>query len=137
MDRTDHGINLYQKSTGKLLNFIVYDKTGKYSTAWAYDILQDQKGRMWMASYQGGVFVLDKQAPSGSHLALICSYRHLCGGHDHLSDKGKNALSGCTSDSWYSMAREWSGHLLIIISTVSIPIPFASLISLALMPSII
>ena len=36
---TDHGINLYQKSTGKLLNFIVYDKTGKYSTAWAYDIL--------------------------------------------------------------------------------------------------
>ena len=30
---TDHGINLYQKSTGKLLNFIVYDKSGKYSTA--------------------------------------------------------------------------------------------------------
>ena len=30
---TDHGINLYQKSTGKLLNFIVYDKTGKCMVA--------------------------------------------------------------------------------------------------------
>ena len=45
----------------EVAQLIVYDKTGKYSTAWAYDILQDQKGRMWMASYQGGVFVLDKQ----------------------------------------------------------------------------
>ena len=43
----------------------------------------------------------------------------------------------CTSVSWYSMEREWSGHHLIIISTVSIPVPFASPISLALMPSII
>ena len=43
----------------------------------------------------------------------------------------------CTSDSWYSMAREWSGHPLIIILTVSIPVRFASPISLALLPSII
>ena len=90
---TDHGINLYQKSTGKLLNFIVYDKTGKYSTAWAYDILQDQKGRMWMASYQGGVFVLDKQRL----LAAIwqsSAATATCVADHHFSDKGKNALSG-------------------------------------------
>ena len=43
-------------------NFIVYDKSGKYSTAWAYGILQDKKGRIWMGSYQGGVFVMDKAA---------------------------------------------------------------------------
>ena len=43
----------------------------------------------------------------------------------------------CTSVSWYSMEREWSGHHLIIISTVSIPVPFASHISQAMMPSII
>ena len=90
---TDHGINLYQKSTGKLLNFIVYDKTGKYSTAWAYDILQDQMGRMWMASYQGGVFVLDKQ-----HLLAAISQSSAatatCVADHHFSDKGKSALSG-------------------------------------------
>lgn len=51
---TDHGINLYDRSSRQMRNFIVYDRTGKYSTAWAYDILQDRKGRLWMASYQGG-----------------------------------------------------------------------------------
>ena len=90
---TDHGINLYQKSTGKLLNFIVYDKTGKYSTAWAYDILQDQMGRMWMASYQGGVFVLDKQRLL-SAISLSSAATATCVADYHFSDKGKNALSG-------------------------------------------
>lgn len=90
---TDHGINLYQKSTGKLLNFIVYDKTGKYSTAWAYDILQDQMGRMWMASYQGGVFVLDKQRLLAV-ISLSSAATATCVADYHFSDKGKNALSG-------------------------------------------
>ena len=90
---TDHGINLYQKSTGKLLNFIVYDKTGKYSTAWAYDIIQDQMGRMWMASYQGGVFVLDKQRLL-SAISLSSAATATCVADHHFSDKGKNALSG-------------------------------------------
>ena len=90
---TDHGINLYQKSTGKLLNFIVYDKTGKYSTAWAYDILQDQKGRMWMASYQGGVFVMDKQRLLAA-ISLSSAAAATCVADYHFSDKGKNALSG-------------------------------------------
>ena len=90
---TDHGINLYQKNTGKLLNFIVYDKTGKYSTAWAYDILQDQKGRMWMASYQGGVFVLDKQRLLAA-ISLSSAATATCVADYHFSDKGKNALSG-------------------------------------------
>lgn len=90
---TDHGINLYQKSMGKLLNFIVYDKTGKYSTAWAYDILQDQMGRMWMASYQGGVFVLDKQRLLAA-ISLPSAATATCVADYHFSDKGKNALSG-------------------------------------------
>ena len=90
---TDHGINLYQKSTGKLLNFIVYDKTGKYSTAWAYDILQDQMGRMWMASYQGGVFVLDKQRLLAA-ISQSSAATATCVADHHFSDKGKNALSG-------------------------------------------
>ena len=81
---TDHGINLYDRNTHQMRNFIVYDKTGKYSTAWAYDILQDQKGRLWMASYMGGIFIMSKQELlAGKTVADI-----------HLSDQGKNALSG-------------------------------------------
>ena len=81
---TDHGINLYDRTTGQLRNFIVYDRSHRYSTAWAYDILQDRQGRMWMASYMGGVFVIDKhQLLEGKTIADI-----------HLADKGGNALFG-------------------------------------------
>ena len=48
---TDHGIKFYDSSSRQMRNFIVYDKSGKYSTAWAYDILQDKKGMIWMGSY--------------------------------------------------------------------------------------
>ena len=34
------GINFYDRSSRQMRNFIVYDKSGKYSTAWAYDILR-------------------------------------------------------------------------------------------------
>ena len=81
---TDHGINLYDRSSRQMRNFIVYDRTGKYSTAWAYDILQDRKGRLWMASYQGGVFVMDKASLLAGK--TVADY--------HFSDQGKNALSG-------------------------------------------
>ncbi len=94
---TDHGINLYHRQMGQMQNFILYDKTGKYSTAWAYDILQDKQGRMWMASYMGGIFVIGKQRLLSeiaqhkqesltSTQALIADY--------HFSDQGTNALSG-------------------------------------------
>ncbi len=81
---TDHGINLYDSQTGRLRNFIVYDRSRRYSTAWAYDILQDRQGRMWMASYMGGIFVIGKrQLLEGQTIADV-----------HLSDNGGNALSG-------------------------------------------
>lgn len=90
---TDHGINLYNRASGQMLNFIVYDKTGKYSTAWAYDILEDKEGRMWMASYQGGIFVIDKKRLVAA-IAQGASATATCVADYHFSDKGKNALSG-------------------------------------------
>ena len=94
---TDHGINLYDRKMKQMRNFIVYDKTGKYSTAWAYDILEDSKGRLWMASYMGGVFVIDKQRllsemASRKKETVTTTTGHIA--DYHFSDRGKNALSG-------------------------------------------
>lgn len=61
-------------------NFIVCDKTGKYSTAWAYDVLEDKQGRMWMASYMGGIFVISKQrllslmAQASGSITIVADY---------------------------------------------------------------
>lgn len=57
---TDHGINLYDRRSGKLRNFIVSDQSGRYTTAWAYDIVQDEAGRYWISAYMGGVFMISK-----------------------------------------------------------------------------
>ncbi|MGN0281894.1 MAG: two-component regulator propeller domain-containing protein [Prevotella sp.] len=57
---SDHGINHLNNMTKRFDNYILYDKTGKYSTTWAYDILCDARNRLWIASYMGGVFVIDK-----------------------------------------------------------------------------
>ena len=94
---TDHGINLLHRPSQQMQNFIVYDKSGKYSTAWAYDILEDRQGRIWMASYLGGIFVISKQkllaaiaqAHSSSSAATVS-----CVADEHFADQGKHALSG-------------------------------------------
>lgn len=94
---TDHGINLYDRQLKQMQNFIVYDKTGKYSTAWAYDILEDSKGRLWMASYMGGIFVIDKQRLLGEIAHAKKETITSTTGHVadyHFSDQGNNALSG-------------------------------------------
>ncbi len=94
---TDHGINLFDRRSRKMVNFIVYDRTHRYSTAWAYDILEDRMGRMWMASYMGGVFVIDKRrlmqtlydnrTSAGDVTIKVQADRH-------FSDRGSNSLSG-------------------------------------------
>ncbi len=58
---TDHGINFYDRNRKQLRNFIITDSTGNFSTAWAYDIVEDAEGRYWIGSYMGGIAVIGKK----------------------------------------------------------------------------
>lgn len=91
---TDHGLALYDKATRQMHNVIVYDKTGKYSTVWAYDVLEDRMGRMWLGSYAGGVFVIDKMRLKQTAMSAKGTSSASCIADWHISDRGKNALSG-------------------------------------------
>ncbi len=73
---TDHGINIYNQATGQFANVIVTDRTGKYSTAWAYDIVDDRQGHYWIASYMGGVFMVAKQRMLAARGTLVAD-RHI------------------------------------------------------------
>lgn len=94
---TDHGINLLDRRTQQMQNVIVADRTGKYSTAWAYDVLLDKSGRLWMAAYMGGIFVVDKhrvmqevaktRAKAPRHATCMVA-------DIHLQHQGANALAG-------------------------------------------
>lgn len=91
---TDHGINLYDRTTRQMHNVVVLDKSGRYSTVWAYDIQEDAKGRMWLASYSGGVFVIDKTRLKQTASTAVGTATATCVADLHFSDCGKNALAG-------------------------------------------
>lgn len=58
---TDNGINLYEEKTGRMRNLIIIDKTGEYTARWAYDIIDDGQGNLWVAAFSGGIFIASKE----------------------------------------------------------------------------
>ena len=81
---TDHGINWYDRKEKQFRNFIITDKSGQYSTAWAYDIVLDRRKRLWIAAYMGGVFIIDKHKLLASHGTIVADH-HIAGGPGQLA----------------------------------------------------
>ena len=82
---SDHGLNYYGRKKGGFISYIVTDKTGRYNTNWCYDVLMDNQKRLWIAAYNGGIFIIDKQR-------LLASSGY-CIADEHIRD-GKNGLCG-------------------------------------------
>lgn len=74
---TDHGLNIYNPLTRQMHNVIVTDPSRRYSTAWAYDVVDDGRGRYWICSYMGGVFVVAKQKLLNATGKTVVADRHL------------------------------------------------------------
>ena len=74
---TDHGLNIYNPLTRQMRNVIVTDPSRRYSTAWAYDVVDDGMGRYWICSYMGGVFVVAKQKLLNATGKTVVADRHL------------------------------------------------------------
>jgi ligand-binding sensor domain-containing protein/AraC-like DNA-binding protein len=71
---TDHGINFYNPETRQFRNFIITDRSGVYSTTWAYDIAMDKQHRLWITSYMGGIFVISKRRLLASNGHCVADY---------------------------------------------------------------
>lgn len=84
---TDHGINLYDRITKKLHNYIVETDNGQYTCRWAYDMYVDHKRNIWIGAFNQGAFVINKDvlvASSGKVTAESyygTSNGTLCGEH--------------------------------------------------------
>lgn len=74
---TDHGLNIYNPLTRQMRNVIVTDPSRRYSTAWAYDVVDDGMGRYWICSYMGGVFVVAKEKLLNATGETVVADRHL------------------------------------------------------------
>lgn len=63
---TDDGVALYNRLTD---GFDIYDfhfHGTSFNSRWSYDFAEDGQGRLWIASYFGGLFVVDKRKIAAS-----------------------------------------------------------------------
>ena len=83
---TDNGINLYDENTGRMRNLIITDKTGEYTARWAYDIIDDGHGNLWVAAFSGGIFIVPKNKLL-TNVGYVIADKHLGNKKGELSDK--------------------------------------------------
>ncbi|MBM6992535.1 MAG: hybrid sensor histidine kinase/response regulator [Prevotella sp.] len=57
---TDASIARYDKAHDKFSYYTLTDPLGRNAN-WAYDIYEDKHGRLWVATYMSGLFVVDKK----------------------------------------------------------------------------
>ncbi len=58
---TDGSICQYQHQTEQFIPYNIVDSTYAYNSNWAYNILDDKTGKLWIASCLGGIFEVEKQ----------------------------------------------------------------------------
>ncbi|MEJ5146434.1 two-component regulator propeller domain-containing protein [Sphingobacterium sp. MYb388] len=78
-DRTGHlwiasdgGVNVFNAQTRQFRSFDIVDSKGTRNAKWAYNILEDKEGNLWIATYMGGIFRVNKEqllSSSGSFVA--------------------------------------------------------------------
>lgn len=73
---TDGGVNRYDERTGQFVRHDIISADGRHNSNWAYELHDDGRGRLWVATCQGGVLVVDKaellKHTSSPCIALQC-----------------------------------------------------------------
>ncbi|MCR5361331.1 MAG: response regulator [Bacteroidales bacterium] len=67
---TDASIARYNPLRDNFDYFTLSDANGRNAN-WAYDIYEDERGRMWIATYMGGLYVVDRKALLSSGGAFV------------------------------------------------------------------
>lgn len=57
---TDAGVARYNPDSRQFIFYNITDQSRQRNARWAYDIKQDRKGQLWIATCIGGLFVVDK-----------------------------------------------------------------------------
>ncbi|MDR0865147.1 MAG: helix-turn-helix domain-containing protein [Candidatus Symbiothrix sp.] len=58
---SDGSISRYDYPEKQFVHYSIIDSTHTYNSNWAYDLFEDDRGRLWIATCLGGIFVVDKQ----------------------------------------------------------------------------
>ncbi len=87
---SDGGLDFYDYDTGRFRRFNVTEPTGRYNSSWMYGICEDGRGQLWISTYEGGVFVVDKRRMLASGGQRYCADLHFsteCGLPSNITSK--------------------------------------------------
>lgn len=73
---TDYGLNKFNRSTNKFTRHSIISADNKYNSNWTYDILMDSINRLWIATFNGGIFVIDKRKLVPGSLSHVADYHY-------------------------------------------------------------
>ena len=73
---TDGGLNRYDYKSQTLTHYLIKDIQGLYNSKWMYYIYEDLKGQLWLATYDGGIFVVSKSELLASNGVTIMAKKH-------------------------------------------------------------
>ena len=73
---TDGGLNGYDYATGKVGRYVIEEPTHAYSSNWMYSVEEDGDGNLWLGTYDGGLFVIDKRRLSAGGTGTYVADRH-------------------------------------------------------------
>lgn len=57
---TDYGLNKFNRQSQRFTRYSIISPESAQSATWAYDMFEDTQNKLWIASYNGGIFVVDK-----------------------------------------------------------------------------
>lgn len=63
---TDYGLNRFNRDSKSFTRFYVNFADRKQNSNWVYDLIHDSQNRLWIATFNGGIFVIDKQKLSSN-----------------------------------------------------------------------
>ena len=82
---TDNGINQYDEKNNRMHNIVITDQKGENTARWAYDIIDDGLGNLWVAAFSGGIFIVAKDRLLKAQ-GFIVADKHIDQINDNLSD---------------------------------------------------
>ncbi|SFW87724.1 two-component regulator propeller domain-containing protein [Chitinophaga sancti] len=116
---TDGGINRFDHQAKAFVNYNIIDSSQSRNANWAYSIQEDAQKRLWIATYLGGIFVVDRSQLTGGTNREVPH-------HTAAPDMGLNnpaiiavhnlaAHNGLAGNSVNQLARDQQGNIWALI----------------------
>ena len=98
---TDGSISRYDYDRQQFIRYTIVDSSGTRNANWAYKLTEDSTGRLWIATYLGGVFVVDKQV-------LLTSPNHY-----YIAQHNYSTANGLAGDAVNNLALDLHGNVWV------------------------